>query len=211
MTLTERGRAYDYRDALPSHSQTYLNTPLSGIIAREAWPTYAKALDYGCGNGWFASWLTGRGFKTAGVDISASGIEVARRTFPNVTFSNDVSAEGLNRLGRFNLVTCIEVIAHCYRPAEELARLHASLEPGGRLILSTPYHGYLKYLALAVTGRMDKYLETSWDGAYLHHFSPQSMTQILEEVGFHDIEITRVGRVPPLAKAMIVTCRKIPR
>lgn len=208
MVNSDGGRAYGYRDALPSHSQSYLSTPLDVIIARETWPSHAKALDYGCGNGWFANWLAGRGFKPTGIDISPSGIEVARRSFPDVAFSNDVSAESLARLGPFHLATCIEVIAHCYRPSEELARIHECLEPGGRLILSTPYHGYWKYLALAVTGRMEVYLDTAWDGAYVHHFTPQSMTQLLEKAGFRDIEIVRAGRIPLLAKAMIVTCRK---
>jgi 2-polyprenyl-6-hydroxyphenyl methylase/3-demethylubiquinone-9 3-methyltransferase len=210
MATTERGRAYGYRNAQPSHSQSYLSAPLDNIIARQTWPSNAKALDYGCGNGWFANWLAGRGFKATGVDISPSGIEVAQRNFPEVAFSTDVSAESLARLGPFQLATCIEVIAHCYRPAEELARIHASLAPGGYLILSTPYHGYWKYLALAVAGRMENYLDTAWDGAYMHHFSARTMTKLLEEAGFRDIEITRAGRIPPLAKAMIVRCRKPP-
>lgn len=208
MAMTEPGRAYDYCDALPSHSQVYLGASLARIIARETWPAHAKALDYGCGNGWFANWLAGRGFKTAGVDISQTGIEIARQNFPDITFSTDVTSESLARLGPFQLATCIEVIAHCYRPAEELSRLHDSLDTGGRLILSTPYHGYWKNLALAVSGRMNSYLDTAWEGAYLHHFSPKAITQLLENAGFRDIEITRAGRIPPLAKAMIVTCRK---
>ena len=211
MVTTERGRAYVYGHALPSHSQSYLGAPLDHIIARERWPSNAKALDYGCGNGWLANWLADRGLRVMGVDISPSGIEVARQNFPKVTFSTDVSEESLAGLGPFQLITCIEVIAHCYRPAEELARLHASLVLGGRLILSTPYHGYWKYIALAVTGRMDNYLRTDWGGAYIHHFSPRSITQLLWQSGFHDIEITRAGRIPAVAKAMIVTCRKPPR
>ena len=205
---TERGRAYSYRDAGPSHSQAYLSEPIGRVLAQEVWPPSTKALDYGCGNGWFASWLAGRGFNASGVDISQSGIDLARQSFPELSFSNDVSEEGLARLGPFGLVTCIEVLAHCYLPADDLARLHACLEPKGRLILSTPYHGYWKYLALAVTGRMEQYLDTSWAGAYVHHFSPQTITRLLENTGFRDIEITRAGRIPPLAKAMIVTCRK---
>src|SRR5262249_24191967 len=157
--------------AEPSHSQLYLRAPRERIIAAGRWPTLAKALDYGCGNGWFANWLAGRGFEVTGVDISPTGIELASSSFPRVTFSNDVSAENLAGLGPFQLVTCIEVIGHCYKPENELARMFASMLPGGKLILSTPYHGYWKYLALAATGRMEQYLDTSWAGAYVHHFT----------------------------------------
>jgi 2-polyprenyl-6-hydroxyphenyl methylase/3-demethylubiquinone-9 3-methyltransferase len=208
MVTPKRGRAYGYRNAEPSHSHLYLRAPLERIIAAGKWPTLAKALDYGCGNGWFANWLSDRGFEVTGVDISPSGIEVARSSFPRLTFSNDVSAECLASLGPFQLVTCIEVIAHCYKPCNDLARLFANMLPGGQLILSTPYHGYWKYLALAATGRMEQYLDTSWAGAYVHHFTPQTITRLLEDAGFRDMEIACVGRIPPLAKAMIISCRK---
>ena len=208
MATPDPGRAYGYRDAAPSHSQTYLSAPLDRLIASRAWASPSKALDYGCGNGWFANWLSEKGFQTSGVDISPSGIEQARRAFPHVAFTTDVSPASLSRLGPFDLVTCIEVIAHCYKPLEELGRIHSSLKPGGLFILSTPYHGYLKFLALAATGRMEKYLDTSWAGAYVHHFAPRSITKLLADAGFTDIAISRAVRIPALAKSMIVTCTK---
>ena len=205
MTSAAPGRAYGYRDAGPSHSQTYLNSALGQIIAGRAWPPPARALDYGCGNGWFANWLATRGFETTGVDISPSGIEVARRSFSSVAFTTDVSSESLARQGPFDLVTCIEVIAHCFVPSDELGRIREALKPGGLLVLSSPYHGYLKFLALAATGRMEQHLDTSWAGAYVHHFTPRSITKLLEDNGFSDVAIIQAGRVPALAKSMIVT------
>ena len=208
MATPDPGRAYGYRDAQPSHSQIYLGDPLDRLIASRNWKNPARALDYGCGNGWFANWMSQKGFDTAGVDISPSGIEQARIAFPHVAFTTDVSPESLARLGPFDLITSIEVIAHCYKPAEELARIRAVLRPGGIFILSTPYHGYLKFLALAATGRMEQHLDTSWAGAYVHYFTPNSITKLLSGAGFAEITIARVGRISALAKSMIVTCTK---
>ena len=203
--MSEPGRAYGYRDAEPSHSQRYLNAPLSRIITARALPSGARALDYGCGNGWFANELAEKGFRVTGVDISASGVEVARRSFPRVQFSDDETLAGMEP---FDLVTFIEVIAHCFRPAAELGRLFRSLVPGGVFILSTPYHGYWKNLAMAVTGKLEGHLDTSWEGAYVHYFHSTSIARLVEEAGFRNISITRAGRIPQLAKSMIVTCSK---
>lgn len=208
MTSSEPGRAYGYRDASPSHSQTYLRAPLEKALASRSWPSPARALDYGCGSGWLADWLAGKGFETVGVDISESGIEVARRSFPNVEFTTDVSAASLRKRGPFDLVTCIHVIAHCFTPSSELKRIHECLRPGGMFLIATPYHGYLKNLAMAVSGHLTRHLDTSWPGAYVHYFFPKSISKLLHEVGFTDIAIARVGRIPPFAKSMIVTCTK---
>lgn len=208
MTMTSPGRAYGYQNASPSHFRQYLLAPLDRAIAGRRWPSPARALDYGCGNGWFAGWLASKHFSTVGVDISESGVELARRTVPSVEFSSDISIENLKRLGPFDLVTCIEVIAHCFTPSSDLEKMFACLRPGGTLVLSTPYHGYLKNLAMAVTGKLESHLDTSWSGAYVHFFTPRSISKLVVQAGFRDIALARAGRIAPLAKAMILTCSK---
>src|SRR5207253_1540421 len=92
------------------------------ILSRGNWPAQARALDFGCGNGALTAWLIDKGFRAVGVDISESGIEIAKRAVPAAEFSTDTSAEGMRRLGRFDLVLCMEVIAHCYDPLGELTK-----------------------------------------------------------------------------------------
>ena len=55
---------------------------------------------------------------------------------------------------------------------------------------------------------MEQHLDTSWAGAYVHHFTPRSITKLLEDNGFADVVIIQAGRVPALAKSMIVTCTR---
>jgi len=76
-------------------------------------------------------------------------------------------------------------------------------------VLSTPYHGYFKNLAMAVTGRLESHLDTSWSGAYVHFFTPRSISKLLVEAGFRDIAVMRAGRIAPVAKSMILTCSKL--
>jgi len=50
---------------------------------------------------------------------------------------------------------------HRARPhtAEFVDTLRRLLKPGGRLVLTTPYHGYVKNLAIAVLGRWDAHAD----------------------------------------------------
>jgi 2-polyprenyl-6-hydroxyphenyl methylase/3-demethylubiquinone-9 3-methyltransferase len=154
------------------------------------------------------NWLSGEGFDAVGVDISESGIAIAKQTYSSIGFSTDASEENLAKLGPFHLVLCLEVIAHCYDPLAELEKLWESLRPGGALILSTPYHGYLKNLSLAVTGRTDKHFSALWPGRCMVFFSIKTITELLRSVGFQKIQIVRVGRIPSFAKSMVVSALK---
>ena len=53
----------------------------------------------------------------------------------------------------FDAVVSTEVVEHLYAPHELIRFSWEALKPGGHLILTTPYDGYLKNLALAVTGK----------------------------------------------------------
>lgn len=75
-------------------------------------------------------------------------------------------------------------------------------------ILSTPYHGYWKNLTLAIFGKMDAHFTALWDHGHIKFWSMRTLTILLEEAGFRDIQFERVGRIPPLAKAMIAVARK---
>ena len=68
---------------------------------------------------------------------------------------------------RFDAVTSTEVIEHLFSP-RSLPRFAARvLLPAGYLILSTPYHGYIKNLALSITGKWDRHFSPLWDGGHI--------------------------------------------
>ena len=92
------------------------------------------------------------------------------------------------------------MVEHVYAPRDYAATLFNLLEPGGMAIVSTPYHGYLKNLALAITGRLDAHFTALW--------SIPSLTTLLTEAGFQNIRFHRVGRIPALAKSMIAVAER---
>lgn len=82
------------------------------------------------------------------------------------------------------------------------------MKPGGTLILTTPYHGYLKNLALALTGKMDKHFTVDWDCGHIKFFSVKTLTQMVAEQGFRNIRFAFAGRCPYLWKSMVLCAEK---
>ena len=149
------------------------------------------------------------GYRVTGIDLSASGIAIAQKAYPNCTFAIGSAYDDLAAVyGRFPLVVSLEVVEHCYDPRKFAQSLFDLVEPGGTAVVSTPYHGYLKNVALSVSGKLETHFTALWDGGHIKFFSIKTLTTLLSEAGFVDIRFARVGRIPPLAKSMIAIAQK---
>lgn len=168
-----------------------------------------RVFDLGCGNGSVANELTNLGWDVTGVDPSTEGIARAKEQYPHLSLHQGSAYDELAALyGQFPVVTSLEVVEHVYDPRCYAATLFALVQPGGTAIVSTPYHGYWKNLALAITGRMDAHFTALWDHGHIKFWSIRTLSELLHEAGFVDIRFERVGRVPTLAKSMIAIARR---
>jgi len=163
--------------------------------------------DLGCGNGHISGRLAALGYDVTGVDASASGIQIARRVYPSVEFVHALIDRDLS-LGKFDLVISSDVIEHLYRPSDLLEAAASQLKPGGHALLGTPYHGYLKNLVLAATGKMDAHFSVLHDGGHIKFFSVGTLSRLMRAHGFDDLSFTFYGRAPWLWKNMICHARK---
>ena len=102
----------------------------------------------------------------------------------------------------------MEVVEHVYAPRQFAKRVYDLLEPGGVAVISTPYHGYLKNLAIALLDKSDWHHTALWDHGHIKFWSIKTLGQLLTKAGFTDIKFLRVGRIPVLAKSMIAVARK---
>lgn len=97
------------------------------------------------------------------------------------------------------------MVEHLYAPRKFARTAFRLLKPGGRLIVSTPYHGYLKNCALALSGRLDKHFTALWDCGHIKFWSYDTLRTLLSEAGFESFAFHGVGRLPFLWKSMVVT------
>ena len=110
--------------------------------------------------------------------------------------------------GQFPLVISLEVVEHCFWPRKFASTIYDLLAPGGLAVISTPYHGYLKNLALALTNRFDAHWSPLWDGGHIKFWSENTLTALLREAQFDSVRFVRAGRIPAFAKSMIALARR---
>ncbi len=159
--------------------------------------------DLGCGNGHIAGRLASLGYKVTGIDASRSGISIAQRAYPNVNFIEGFINQNAIGVEDFDLVLSSDVIEHLYQPSDLLEAAFSLLKPRGHVLIGTPYHGYLKNLALALSGRMDSHFSALHDGGHIKFFSVNSLSKLMAHHSFTDLSFTFYGRAPWLWKNMI--------
>jgi 2-polyprenyl-6-hydroxyphenyl methylase/3-demethylubiquinone-9 3-methyltransferase len=202
------GYVYEDGDLNPSHD--YLVPSLLEILASLDIPQDRKRIfELGCGNGAVAEVLTRHGYQLTGVDVSVQGVEQAQRRHPHLSLQLGSAYDRLaDTYGRFPVVVSLEVVEHLYDPRAFARTLFNLIEPSGTAIVSTPYHGYWKNLAMALTGRLDHHFTALWDHGHIKFWSMTTLRQLLQEAGFHSVTFCRVGRMPALAKSMIAIATK---
>ncbi|TKB65430.1 MAG: class I SAM-dependent methyltransferase [Nitrospira sp.] len=203
------GYGYEDGDLNPSHD--YLVPSVLEILGSlDIVQNQKRIFELGCGNGAVADVLTRQGYQLTGVDVSVQGVEQAQRRHPHLSLQLGSAYDRLaDTYGRFPVVISLEVVEHLYDPRAFARTLFDLVEPSGTAIVSTPYHGYWKNLAMALTGRLDHHFTALWDHGHIKFWSIVTLKQLLQEAGFRSIAFRRVGRMPALAKSMIAIATKL--
>jgi len=169
-----------------------------------------RVFDAGCGNGYLAGHLINKGFEVAACDASQQGIDQALKKNPQARFEVcSVYDDLAERFGRnWDVVVSSEVIEHLYDPRCFVKQAGEMLKPGGLLLITTPYHGYLKNVALALANKLDAHFTALWDGGHIKFWSYNTLKQLLAEREFSEFKFYGAGRFPYLWKSMVVTAVK---
>lgn len=184
--------------------------PLVTDLIRDV-PPHGVVVDLGCGNGSVLAQFRQRGWELHGFDISHRAIEIASKAYSDIQFDSvdlttDLSSHPL--AGRCDAVISTEVIEHIFLPRLYVKNCFSFLKPGGILIISTPYHGYLKNLALALFGKMDFHHTALLDYGHIKFWSRRTLTTLLEERGFEVERFIGAGRAPFLWCSMVILAKK---
>lgn len=174
-------------------------------------PNGRSMFEIGFGNGAVANYMSQKGFTVSGIEPSSQGVEQARTQYPNLkelhqgSIYDDLAAA----YGAFDVVLSLEVVEHLYAPRRFAESAFALLKPGGLLVLSTPYHGYAKNLAISLLGKWDWHANPLWDHGHIKLWSRPTISTLLTEAGFSIALINRVGRIPVLAKSMVAVAKRL--
>lgn len=171
-----------------------------------------RVCDLGSGNGALVNSVKQAGYYVSGVEYDTQGVLLSKKNYPEINFYNlgvqDDTATILAAEGeKFDAVVSTEVIEHLFSP--HLLPIFACkiLTAEGYLIISTPYHGYLKNLALSIFNKWDKHHTPLWHGGHIKFWSRATLTQLLESNGFKVVGFYGVGRFPYVWKSMILVAK----
>jgi len=170
-----------------------------------------KVLDLGCGNGALCSVLNQKGFDVAGVEHDVEGFKIASFSNPDINFYNlgvqNPATDVVEQEGLFDTVVSTEVIEHLFSPHFLPKFASQVLAKDGYLIVTTPYHGYLKNLVLSLTNKWDHHFTALWHGGHIKFWSKNTITQLLNENGFSVVSFSGIGRFPYMWKSMVIVAK----
>jgi 2-polyprenyl-3-methyl-5-hydroxy-6-metoxy-1,4-benzoquinol methylase len=170
-----------------------------------------RVLDVGCGNGAVAGEFVKRGCTVVGIDMAEPGIRIAREASPAARFEIlPADQDVLTNLNEapFDIVYSLEVVEHLYDPRGFLVGCFTAAKNGGTFICSTPYHGYLKNLAISLIDGWDQHHNPGFDGGHIKFFSRKTLSDLLLQVGFHACCFSGAGRIPYLWNSMVIAASK---
>jgi 2-polyprenyl-3-methyl-5-hydroxy-6-metoxy-1,4-benzoquinol methylase len=169
-----------------------------------------RILDAGCGSGFLSGKLAELGHQVTAIDVSESGIASVRSTHPDIHAEVRSVYDGLTDLvphGGFDLALCSEVIEHLYSPHAFLLNIARALRHGGWIILTTPYHGYLKNVAISLVDGWDQHHTVQWEGGHIKFFSQRTLSAMLVNAGFSDPTFLNAGRFRFFWKSIVCRAR----
>lgn len=197
---------YGWETGSEEQSHSYLLEPVLSTLKKY---NISSLLDIGTGNGaTLPVWLS-QNIKVAAVEPDADGYLFAKKHA-----GADVRQLGVGDAfpeewrHSFDAVVSLEVVEHLFDPAQLVESIDYSLKSKGIAIVSTPYHGYFKNLALAIAGKWDFHHHPTRVGGHIKFWSKNTLTQLFESKGFSSVLFIGAGRVPFLWKSMIIIFQK---
>jgi 2-polyprenyl-3-methyl-5-hydroxy-6-metoxy-1,4-benzoquinol methylase len=207
MSIYTSKHEYRWFNQQPTDAHEYILPRVIELLPKSS--SKQTILDIGCGNGFVASCLTRRGFTVTGVDASEEGIRIAQKEYPGIRFHVASAYDNLNSIvSDVDIVIATDVIEHMFVPRLLIENAYTVLKPRGMLIVTTPYHGYLKNLAMSLFNKWDFHHTVNWDGGHIKFFSEETMSELLNSYGFENITFHNVGRIRWLWKSMVCRCFK---
>jgi SAM-dependent methyltransferase len=169
-------------------------------------PPGSRVLEVGCGAGLQTAKLA-QCWEVVGLDVSPLALVAARRALSNGRWACASVEAGLPFAdGSFQAVYCCEVIEHLLDVGRALREMNRVLAPGGLLFLSTPYHGLVKNVAVALFG-FERHFDPA--GPHIRFFTRRTLEHELGHAGLRVEGFRALGRAWPVWMNMVAWARKV--
>jgi 2-polyprenyl-3-methyl-5-hydroxy-6-metoxy-1,4-benzoquinol methylase len=169
--------------------------------------TGARIIDVGCGRGEFCGFFKQMGFASEGIDISENVIRYARERHPDIMFHNgEVQTLLPGNAKVFDAAFTSEVIEHLFDVEGYLKCVNQLIKPSGTLIVTTPYHGWLKNMVVDTLNYTKHYDPV---GQHIRFFNKKGLEMVLRNSRFEPLVWTGYGRPWPMWKSFFVVARKV--
>jgi SAM-dependent methyltransferase len=174
------------------------------LLLAEARPGL-RVLDLGCGAGRFVAALDDAGADPVGVELAEAALERARRNAPgaDLRLLEPDGSLPLEHAG-VDLVWCSEVLEHVADTAYLLLEIRRVLRPGGRLLVTVPFHGRVKG-ALIALARFDAHFDPL--GQHLRFYTRTSLATALGSQ-FEEVRVRAWGGPPLLRTGLTGRARR---
>ena len=167
---------------------------------RMGWIPYrgeGRLLDFGCGAGHFLKDMKSHGWNVQGLDFSEmvakqvteeTGIPVHTGTLPHP----NVQPES------FDVVSMWNALEHVYSPSETIRAAKDVLAPGGLMVVGVPNSASFGF----------ETFKNDWFALdvprHLTHFTPDTLTQVLEKEGLRIHSLTHISRPAVIRKSVAI-------
>ena len=145
-------------------------------------------LDVGCGGGILAESMAALGARVTGIDLAEKALKVAKlhllESGREVEY-RCIAAEDLakEQPGRYDVVTCLEMLEHVPDPASTVAACAQLVKPGGALFFSTLNRNPKAYLFAVIGAEYVLKLLPRGTHDYAKFIKPSELARMCREAG----------------------------
>ncbi len=166
--------------------------------------TDKRLLDIGAGKGTISQFFLTKGYELHALEWNSSGV---KNLFKIGVKAQNIDIEDIPygyEDNFFDEVFWGDNIEHLFFPERVAREIYRILKPGGRLVLSTPNHGWivnrLYYLVMGVPRRTEGHKLPIWEWQHIRYFNKKEIQRFLEHCGFHNnLAIHGADRRQPFA------------
>lgn len=192
-------------EARPLHE---INPARLGYVRERCELAGRRVLDVGCGGGLLAEALAGEGAEVVGIDLAPELLEVARLHLLESGRKVDYRLLAVEDLaaqepGRFDVVTCMEMLEHVPDPGSVIEAIGRLLRPGGHAFLSTLNRTPAAFAAAIVGAEYLLRLLPKGTHRYAAFIRPSELAGALRSAGLELVEVCGLHYLPFLGKAFV--------